>query len=121
MKKILIVDDHEEIRDLIETTLKSDQFVILQAERGEEAIDIALKTNPDLIIMDIIMSGSINGLEATRRLKRNPETKDSFIIILSAKGQKGDYEKGFEAGADDYIAKPFSPLILRKKVEEVLK
>ena len=121
MKKILIVDDHKDIRNLVENTLKSDRFVFLQAEKGEEAIDIALKIKPDLILMDIMMSEGIDGLEATRRLKRNPETKDSFIIMLSAKGKKEDYKNGFEAGADDYFEKPFSPLRLMNKVEEVLK
>jgi len=121
MRKILIVDDQAEVRELVEITLKSDQYQIIQAENGEEAIEIVNKAKPDLILMDIMMHGNIDGLEATRRLKSNPETKDSFIIMLTAKGQKGDYEKGFMAGADDYFVKPFSPLELIKKIEEVLK
>ena len=121
MKKILIVDDQVEVRELIEVTLKSDRYQIIQAKNGEEAVEIANKVKPDLIFMDIMMHGSIDGLEATRRLKSNPETKNSIIIILTAKCQRGDYKKGFDAGADDYFAKPFSPLRLIKKVEEVLK
>ena len=70
--------------------------------------------------MDIMMPGGMDGPEATRRLKNDPETKDSYILILTAMGQQVDKEKGFEAGADDYFAKPFSPLDLLKKVEEVL-
>ena len=121
MRKILIVDDQAEVRELVEITLKSDQYQIIQAENGEEAIEIVNKAKPDLILMDIMMHGNIDGLEATRRLKSNPETKDSFIIMLTAKGQKGDYEKGFDSGADDYFVKPFSPLELINKVEEILK
>ena len=65
--------------------------------------------------------GDIDGLEATRMLKNDPETKDIYIIMLTAKGQKADYEKGFDAGADDYFVKPFSPLELIRKIEEALK
>jgi len=121
MKKILIVDDQVEVRELIEVTLKSDQYQIIQAKNGEEAVEIANKIKPDLILMDIMMHESIDGLEATRRLKSNHETKNSIIIMLTAKGQREDYKKGFDAGADDYFVKPFSPLKLIKKVEEILK
>ncbi len=120
MKKILIVDDQMEVRRLVEITLRVEDYQILQAESGEKAIEIVKTEKPDLIIMDIMMPGGTNGLEATRILKNDPETKDSIIIMLTAKGQEADREKGFEAGADDYFIKPFSPLELIKKVEEVL-
>jgi len=120
MKKILIVDDHAEVRRLVEMTLRVGDYKILQAQNGKEAIEIARNKKPGLIIMDIMMPGKIDGLEATRILKDDPETKDSIIIILSAKGQEIDKEKGLKAGADDYFTKPFSPLELIKKVEEVL-
>jgi len=120
MKKILIVDDQAEVGRLVEMTLKVGDYQVLQAKSGKEAIEIGKTEKPDLIIMDIMMPGDIDGLEATRVLKNDPETKDSKIIMLTAKGQETDREKGFEAGADDYFAKPFSPLELIKKVEEVL-
>ena len=120
MKKILIVDDQAEVRRLVEMTLKVGDYQVLQAKSGKEAIEIVRAEKPHLIIMDIMMPGDIDGLEATRVLKNDPETKDSKIIMLTAKGQETDREKGFEAGADDYFAKPFSPLELIKKVEEVL-
>ena len=120
MKKILIVDDQMEVRRLVEITLRVEDYQILQAESGEKAIEIVKTEKPDLIIMDIMMPGGINGIEATRILKNDPETKDSTIIMLTAKGQEADRKKGFEAGADDYFIKPFSPLELIKKVEEVL-
>ncbi len=120
MKKILIVDDQMEVRRLVEITLRVEDYQILQAESGEKAIEIVKTEKPDLIIMDIMMPGGMNGLEATRILKNDPETKDSIIIMLTAKGQEADRENGFEAGADDYFIKPFSPLELIKKVEEVL-
>ena len=115
MKKILIVDDDVGIRELVDTTLKSDDYQIFQAESGEQAIELARAEKPDLIIMDIMMPGDIDGFEATRILKNDPETKSSAIIILSGKGQETEREKGFAAGADDYFTKPFSPLALIKR------
>ena len=70
--------------------------------------------------MDIMMPGTIDGLDATRIIKKDPELKDCKIILLTAKGQQIDKEKGFEAGADEYFIKPFSPLELIDKVEKVL-
>ena len=120
MKKILIVDDQVEVRELVEVTLRVGDYQIFQAKSGEEAIEIAKAEKPELIIMDVMMPGGIDGLKATRILKNDPETKDCIIVMLTAKGQQADREAGFEAGASDYFAKPFSPLGLIKKVEEVL-
>ncbi len=120
MKKILIVDDRAEVRELVEVTLRSSEYMSLQAESGEKAIEIAKAERPHLIIMDIMMPGGIDGLETTRILKSDPETRESIIIMLTAKGQKIDREEGFKAGADDYFVKPFSPLDLIRKVDEVL-
>ena len=119
MKKILIVDDQLEVRELVEVTLRVEDYEILQAKSGEEAIEIAKAEKPELIIMDIMMPGGMDGLEATRIIKNDPETKDCAIIMLTAKGQQADREVGLEAGASDYFAKPFSPLELIKKVEEM--
>jgi CheY-like chemotaxis protein len=120
MKKILIVDDQLEVRELVKVTLTSDDYEILQAENGHDAVEITIRERPEVILMDIMMPGGIDGLEATKIIKSNPDTKDLTIIMLTAKGQKMDYEKGFQTGADDYFIKPFSPLELIKKVEKVL-
>jgi CheY-like chemotaxis protein len=120
MKKILIVDDQLEVRELVKVTLTSDDYEILQAENGQDAVEITIRERPEVILMDIMMPGGIDGLEATKIIKSNPDTKDLIIIMLTAKGQKIDYEKGFQTGADDYFIKPFSPLELIKKVEKVL-
>ena len=121
MKKILIVDDYLEVRELVEVTLRSGDYQVLQAENGRKAIEIAKAEKPDLIIMDIMMPGDIDGLGATRALKNDPETKGCPIIMLTAKGQEDDIKQGLQAGADNYFVKPFSPLQLIKKVEEVLR
>ena len=120
MKKILVVDDQLEVRELVGVTLRSDDYQVIQAESGEKAVEIARAEKPDLIIMDIMMPGGMDGLEATHIIKNDPETKDCQIVMLTAKGQQVDREKGVEAGADDYFVKPFSPLELIKKVEEIL-
>lgn len=120
MKKILIADDRAEVRELVEVTLRAEDYQILQAKNGQQSIDVTRKEKPDLIIMDIMMPGEIDGIEATRILKNDPVTKGSIIIMLTSKGQKEDIKKGYEAGAEDYFVKPFSPLDLIKKVEEVL-
>ena len=120
MKKILIVDDQVEIRDLVEITLRVSDYNILKASSGEDAIEIAEKEKPDLIIMDIMMPGKIDGMEAARILKNNDKTRESIIIFLSAKDQEVDIEAGKAVGASGYFVKPFSPLDLINKVEESL-
>jgi len=120
MRKILIVDDEPEVRRLVEVTLRSGDYEILQAEDGEKAIEIARSEIPDLIIMDVMMPGDIDGFEATRILKNSPETKAITIVMLTARGQEDDKEKGSEVGADDYFVKPFSPLELIQKIEGLL-
>jgi len=119
MKKILIVDDEEKVRRLIETTLSIGDFQIFQAKNGEEALKIAQEEKPALILLDIMMPG-MDGFEVCKRLKSNSETKSSYIIMLTAKGQKQNIEKGYAVGTDDYFVKPFSPMELLNKIEQVL-
>lgn len=120
MKKLLIVDDHPDLRELVEVTLQVVGLRIIHAENGTQAIEVALKENPELIIMDVMMPGDIDGYEATKIIKSDPRMKKSKVIMLTSKGQKADKKKGYNAGAIDYFVKPFSPLDLIKKVEEVL-
>ncbi|MDI6687102.1 MAG: response regulator [Desulfobacterales bacterium] len=120
MKKILIVDDQKELLDLMEATLAVEDYKILKATNGKDAINIAMSEQPDIIIMDITMPGKFDGLEATRILKNDSQTSSCQIILLTANAKKNDIKKGFSAGADDYFTKPFSPLELIKKVEDIL-
>ena len=121
MKKILIVDDQIEVRELVQVTLEIGDYQILSAENGRQAIDIARMEHPDIILMDIMMPGSnVDGLEACRRLKEDAATRDITIVMLSAKGQDSDLDAGWAAGADYYFTKPFSPIALIEKVEEVM-
>ncbi len=120
MKTILIVDDQVEVRDLVQVTLDLNDYRILQADNGDDAVKLAEKEIPDLIIMDIMMPGGIDGLEATRQIRQNMACNNCAIIMLTAMGQDADKQAGLDAGADDYFSKPFSPLDLIHKVEEVL-
>lgn len=120
MKKILIVDDQVEVRELVQVTLEIGEYQIFSAENGQQALDLAQAEHPDVILLDIMMPGSIDGLEVCRRLKADPATADMTIVILSAKGQESDVEAGRRAGADTYFTKPFSPIALIEKIEAVI-
>ena len=121
MKTILIVDDHERIRELVAVTLVDiGDYQIIEANNGEEGVALAKENNPDLILMDVTMPGKYDGLEATRIIKSDPETSNIHVIMLTAKGQVVDKKKGKQAGADGYFVKPFSPTELIRKVESLL-
>jgi len=121
MKKILIADDQYEIRELLQVTLEFDNYQIFVAENKQQALKKARTEHPELMLLDIMMPGSDEaGLEVCRQLKNDPATADITILMISAKGEEKDIEAGKEAGADAYFVKPFSPIALIKKVEEVM-
>jgi len=120
MKKILIVDDQLEVRELVEVTLNIGDYRIFKAADGKSALEIARDAKPDLVILDVMMPGNIDGYEVCRRLKSDPTTASSRIVMLTARGRDADRDQGKEVGADDYFVKPFSPLELLNKVEEIL-
>lgn len=119
MKKILIVDDEEKVRGLVEVTLSISELKILHASSGEEGLMKARESMPDIILLDVMMPG-LDGIEVCRLLKKDPATKDIYIIMLTAKGQQADKKKGFAAGADEYFVKPFSPMNLIDKIDKIL-
>ncbi len=118
-KRILIVDDQPEVRELVSVTLKVDDFQIYEAENGRQALELATEKRPDLVILDVMMPGGLDGYEVCRRLKRNPITKSCVVLMLTAREKKVDRKTGFDAGADGYFTKPFSPLELLTKIEQV--
>ena len=121
-QKILIVDDEAHIRMLIEQTLEEleDEGVeFLTAENGEIALEIIQKENPKLVFLDVMMP-KMNGMEVCRRIKKELELNNVFIVLLTAKGQELDRLKGQEVGADVYMTKPFDPEVLLTKAKEVL-
>ncbi len=118
MKRILLVDDETDVRRLLEVTLRRDNYEILQAPTGEDALVISREKKPDLILMDIMMSGPLDGLETTRILKSDEMTNKSKVIVLTANGTTK--EEAINAGADAYFSKPFSPLELLHQIDEFL-
>ena len=124
-KKILIADDEEPLRLLVRATLELEDtsgeglYEIIEATDGNEALEMVRKERPELVLLDIQMPG-LSGLEVCKMLKDDPATSDLTIVMLTAKGQQSDRERGFAAGADDYFAKPFSPLELLQLVDRVM-
>lgn len=116
-KKIVIADDEPFILSALQDTL-SEQYTVYTATNGKIAIEVVKNVKPDLIILDIMMP-EMDGLEACKILKREKDLSTTPIILLTAKGQITDIEKGFKAGADAYVVKPFSPARLIEKVEEI--
>lgn len=118
MRKLLIADDEDGVRSLVRMTLEADAYEILEARNGDEALEVAREHRPDLMFLDVMMPGS-SGVEVCRALKSDAETADITIIMLTAQSLEQDREEGLAAGADDYFTKPFSPVSLLTKVEQV--
>ena len=121
-QKLLIVDDEAHIRMLIGQTLEEleDEGVnFFTAENGEQALEIIQAEKPQLVFLDVMMP-KMNGMEVCRRVKKELGLTDVFIVLLTAKGQELDRQKGQEVGADVYMTKPFDPEVLLNKAKEVL-
>jgi two-component system, OmpR family, alkaline phosphatase synthesis response regulator PhoP len=121
-QKLLIVDDEAHIRMLLEQTLEEleDEGVnFFSAENGEEALEIIQTENPQLVFLDVMMP-KMNGMEVCRRVKKELALDKVFIVLLTAKGQELDRQRGQEVGADLYMTKPFDPEMILKKAKEVL-
>ncbi|MDN3642261.1 response regulator [Lutimonas halocynthiae] len=122
-QKILIVDDEAHIRMLIEQTLEDleDEGVeLLLAENGEQALELIQKEEPNLVFLDVMMP-KMNGMEVCQKVKKELKLSHVYIILLTAKGQEVDRQKGLEMGADRYMTKPFDPDEMLSIAEEVLK
>ena len=119
-EKILVVDDEEDILELLRFNLLREGYNVSCAASGEEALRLAQSEIPDLLVQDLMLPG-IDGLEVTKILKNDSRTRDIPIVMLTAKGEEADIVTGLELGADDYIAKPFSPRVLVARVRAVLR
>lgn len=121
-QKLLIVDDEAHIRMLLEQTLEEledDDVAFFSAQNGEEALEIIQAENPQLVFLDVMMP-KMNGMEVCRRVKKELQLDKVFIVLLTAKGQELDRQKGQEVGADLYMTKPFDPEMILSKAKEVL-
>jgi DNA-binding response OmpR family regulator len=118
-KTVLIADDDADIRELVAYRMSRSGYAVLEASNGEEAFELATGELPDLAILDVMMP-RLDGFEVVRRLRAQEETAGIPIILLTARAQDADVARGFGAGADDYIRKPFSPQELAMRVQAIL-
>jgi DNA-binding response OmpR family regulator len=116
---VLAADDDEDILALVAFRLERSGYTVIQARDGQEALELALAEKPDLAVLDVMMP-KLDGFELTRRLRAEASTNRMPIILLTARAQDADVAQGFEAGADDYIRKPFSPQELSARVHAIL-
>ncbi len=121
-RKILIVDDNRIMRHLLKMTFISDtRYQLLEAASGEQCLPIVVRELPDLVLLDVMMPGELDGLGICRMIKSWPDLRHCKVILLSAKTQQEDLDAGKAAGADDYVTKPFSPDKLLKLVDDLFK
>jgi two-component system, cell cycle response regulator DivK len=118
-KRILVIEDTEDNRQIVRDLLTSAGYELVEAVDGEEGVEMAAKEKPDLILMDIQLP-KMDGYEATRRIKADPDLRATPILAVTSYALSGDEEKTRAAGCDGYIAKPFSPRQLLGKVREFL-
>jgi DNA-binding response OmpR family regulator len=118
-KKILIADDNEQIRESLASILEDEGYAMWTAKDGAEALRKAREVSPDILILDVTMP-EMSGYEVCRTIKSDPDLKKIFILMLSAKGQATEQERGKEVGADEYFVKPFSPSEIVARIKNVL-
>jgi two-component system alkaline phosphatase synthesis response regulator PhoP len=119
-KKILLVDDEPDILEFLSYNLKKEKFEVTTAKNGKEAITMAQKINPDLIVLDVMMP-EMDGVETCHELRNIDSLKQTLIVFLTARGEDYSQIAGFGAGADDYITKPISPKLFITKINAILK
>ncbi len=120
MKKILIVEDQPDIRKLIRMTLEFEDYEIHEAADGAFGLRMASAVAPDLVLLDVMMPGELDGLQVCQRIKSDPRLAGLKVVLLTARGQARDREAGQLAGADDYLVKPFSPLQLIETIDRLV-
>ncbi len=116
-KRLLVAEDQAIIRRLIRMTLQMAGHEVVETDNGLDAVAQALAQAPDLVLLDVMMPGEIDGIEACRRLRADPRTQGVPIVMLSARGQVADQQAGLAAGANEYVVKPFEPAVLVQVVQ----
>jgi CheY-like chemotaxis protein len=117
-KRILIADDNENIREALSYLLEDEGYELWAAKDGAETLAKIKEVLPDILFLDVMMP-VINGYEVCRIIKNDPAIKKTYVIMLTAKGQAAEQERGREVGADEYIVKPFSPMEILAKVKSI--
>jgi CheY-like chemotaxis protein len=120
MKRVLIVEDQADIRKLIRMTLEFEPYEIFEAANGVDGLQQAGEVVPDLMLLDVMMPGELDGLQVCALVRANPALRDTRVVLLTARGQLKDRDAGVQAGADEYLIKPFSPLQLIETIERLM-
>jgi CheY-like chemotaxis protein len=120
MKKILIIDDHAQTRQLVKWALAESGYELYEASNGDSGLQIANHIKPDLILLDVVMPGDLDGFKVCEQLRALPAFSSAKIVLLSANDQPKDREQGQQAGANAYLAKPFKPAALRGLIAKLL-
>jgi len=118
-KIILVVEDQPEIRKLICMTMDYDGFEVHEAENGDSGLRMVKALRPDIVLLDVMMPGQLDGIQVCERIRADPEIAHIPVVLLTARGQHSDLEAGRRAGCDAYLTKPFSPLQLIETVEQL--
>jgi CheY-like chemotaxis protein len=120
-RKALIVDDQPDIRKLIVLTMESEDFELHEASNGEEAWRLAQTLRPTVVLLDVMMPGSLDGYQVCEKIKADPELQSAIkVILLTARGQRTDVQRGQAVGCDAYLVKPFSPLEMLETVDRLV-
>lgn len=117
--RILVVDDEPFILRSLTFVLRKEGFDVLEARNGEEALGMIREHRPSLVFLDVMMPKK-NGYEVCEEVKGDPDLRDTYVIMLTAKGQESDRDRGIALGADEYMTKPFSPSRITERVREIL-
>ena len=120
MKRVLIVEDQADIRKLIRMTLEFEPYEIHEAANGVDGLRMAIATQPDLMLLDVMMPGELDGLQVCALVRAQPTLHATRVVLLTARGNIKDRDAGQQAGADEYLIKPFSPLQLIETIERLL-
>jgi two-component system, OmpR family, phosphate regulon response regulator PhoB len=119
MKKILIVEDHEDVREVIRITLEGEDFELHEAADGLQGLAMARQLKPDLVLSDVMMPG-LDGVQLCQQIRADPGLRRTRVVLLSARGQGSDRQAGVAAGADAYLTKPYGPLDLLDTVQRAM-
>jgi DNA-binding response OmpR family regulator len=118
-ERILVADDEPFILRSLTFVLRKEGFEVLEARDGEEALRVIRESRPGVVFLDVMMPKR-NGYEVCEEVKSDPDLRDTYVIMLTAKGQESDRERGLKAGTDEYMTKPFSPSRITERVREIV-
>ena len=121
MKKVLIVEDQHDVREVIRVSLELEDFEIHEAADGPSGLQLAARLKPDLMLLDVMMPGGLDGLQVCQRIKSDPLLRRTKVVMLTARDQDADRKAATQAGADHYLAKPFSPIELLSVVNRLIR